>query len=186
MNCPKCNVNLSDESKYCPRCGLLFESNDVKKYSSLFNVDFLEIYFPFKELKFHIDRVSIGYALFTYFYAIYKKMYGIAIISFIIQFFLYLYLQFIGDIGNAAVSIFIPTAFIIMGAIYVYFHYIFSYDRLLIENRTLRINKILRENEDKSKEEIVKIMEEDSKNDLKGLIIAISIVVVLILIKIIL
>ena len=74
MICPKCNVKLSNESKYCPRCGTLFESDDVKKYSEAFNTDFMEIYFPNKELKFRIDRVSIGYALFTYFYAIYKKV----------------------------------------------------------------------------------------------------------------
>lgn len=184
MICPKCNVKLSNESKYCPRCGTLFESDDVKKYSEAFNTDFMEIYFPNKELKFHIDRVSIGYALFTYFYAIYKKMYKVAIISFLLQLFLVKGFEIISSLGEASIAIFFPILFIIMLIAYVYFYYVFNFDRLLIENRIIRINRILRNNDEKEKNDIIKIMKNDSKNDIRGVIIAISIVVIYILLKI--
>lgn len=173
MICPKCKVNLSNESKYCPRCGLLFESDDVKKFSSLFNTDFMGIYFPQKEVRFHIDRVSLGYLMFTYFYAIYKKMYAIAIKSIFVLLFLVEFLLFIFGIGEAMVAILIPTVLLIVGAVYLYFYYIFNFDRLLVENRITRINKILRENEDKEEKELVKIMENDSKCNDYGLLIAI-------------
>jgi hypothetical protein len=186
MKCPKCNVSLSKNSKYCPRCGLLFESNDVKKYSGAFNTDFMEIYFPNKELKFHIDRVSLGYALFTYFYAIYKKMYEIAIKSFIVQFLIYIAYAFgTRYFEDSLGSMFYPILFLIIGVIVFYFHYVFNFDRLLIENRIIKMNKILKNNVDKSNEEIIKIMEEDSKNDVKGLIITILILVLCILLRLV-
>ena len=183
MICPKCQVKLSNESKYCPRCGLLFESDDVKKYSEAFNTDFIEIYFPNKELKFHIDRVSIGYALFTYIYAIYKKMYKVAIISFLLQLFLVKGFEIISSLGEAFAAIFFPILFIIMLIAYVYFYYVFNFDRLLIENRITRMNRIIKNNEDRKEEELIKIMEEDSKNNIKGTVIAIILVIILIILK---
>lgn len=186
MKCPNCNVTLPKDSKYCPRCGLLFDSDDVKKFSEIFNTDFLDIYFPNKKVIFHIDRLSIGYALFTYLYAIYKKMYKIAINSFLVQIFIYaVYVfgskYFVKSFG----AMFYPIMFTIIGLLAIYFYYIFNFDRLLIENRTFKVNKILRENEGKSKEELIAIMENDSKNNIKGTIITTAIIVLFILIKVI-
>ena len=187
MICPNCNVKLSKYSKYCPRCGILFESDDVEVYSKSFNNEYMEIYFPNKKLRFHIDRISIGYFLFTYFYAIYKKMYKIAIISFLLQYILvklYIYYSNLSELGVAATLI--PVAFFVGLIIFVYFYYVFNFDRLLIENRQLRVNKLLRENEGKTKDEIVRIMEEDSRNNFKGVIITLIVILIYIIFRIVL
>ena len=184
MNCPNCKVAIAKGSKYCPSCGLLFESDDVKKYTEIYNTDFMEIYFPNKELKFHIDRISVGYLLFTYFYAIYKKMYKIAIISFLSQIISFKTFQFLSEYFEKSFgTIFYLGFFIILGLMYLFFYYVFNFDRLLIENRKYKINKILRENEGKDKEKIIKIMEEDSKNNYKGLIIVLLLAILYIGIK---
>ncbi len=181
MICPNCNVTISKYSKYCPRCGILFESNDVENYSKSFNNKYMEIYFPNKEIKFHIDRVSIFYALFTSFYALYKKMYGIATISFLLQIFLFTGLYIVTSVlKEGTIAIFLPLLFIVLGIVYVYFYYVFNFDRLLIENRQYRVNKILRENEDKSEKELIQIMEKDSKGNIKGTLFVLIIVVIII------
>lgn len=111
-------------------------------------------------------------------------MYKVAIISFLLQLFLVKGFEIISSLGEASTAIFFPILFIILLIAYVYFYYVFNFDRLLIENRIIRINRILRNNDEKEKNDIIKIMENDSKNDIRGVIIAISIVVIYILLKI--
>ncbi len=186
MKCPNCSVSLSKYSKYCPRCGILFESDDVKKYSEVFNSDFMAIYFPSKRILFHIDRISLGYFLLTYFYAIYKKMYKIAIISFISQYLLIkvcLYFAGLPPLGMGAALI--PLSFLVATVFTIYFYYAFNFDRLLIEDRQIRVNKILRENSDKDEKDIVCIMEKDSKNNLVGALITFLVIVIIIIIRLV-
>ena len=78
MICPKCKVKLNNDSKYCPKCGEVFKSNDVRNYSELFNSELLSIYYPNKDIKVKVWGISLLYMFFSYFYAIYKKMYACA------------------------------------------------------------------------------------------------------------
>ena len=74
MKCPKCNATYKSEVKSCPKCGYVFDMDDVKKYSLLFNTDLLEVYYP-KDEKEKKSEISLYYAFFTIFYAVYKRMY---------------------------------------------------------------------------------------------------------------
>ncbi len=182
MKCPNCNVSVLDNSKYCPRCGILFDSDDVKKYTEMFDIDLLEIYFPNKKLKFHVDRLSLPYMLFTYHYASYKKMYKEALYSFITQVLIYFLLILGGRIIKDSIGfMFFPVLFIIIGSIVTYFYYVFNFDRLLIENRKMRLNKIVSNNKEKSEEDIINLLRNDSKNSIKGLIITIIIDILIII-----
>lgn len=49
MKCPKCNTEYKTNLKFCPKCGEVFESNDIQLFSDIYNLDFLEIYYPNKE-----------------------------------------------------------------------------------------------------------------------------------------
>ena len=54
MECPKCKSKLSNDSRFCPRCGEIFEANDINMFSEIYNLKFLEIYYPNKS-----DRLKI-------------------------------------------------------------------------------------------------------------------------------
>ena len=83
MICPSCNKKINNDSKYCPRCGYLFEKGDVKKFEEIYNTDYLSIYYPNKSRRFKVWGVSLRYAFFTYIYAIYERMYLCAALSII-------------------------------------------------------------------------------------------------------
>ena len=152
MICPKCKVKLNDDSKYCPKCGELFEMEDVKKYSKIFETELLEVYYPNKSYKLKWYGVSLLYALFTYFYAIYRKMYRCAILTILsIIIWIYFlprfeYLTF-GSYG----FLFYPVYFILMGCLFCYLFYIFRFDKILLNKRKENLNRIIRYNLDKNK-----------------------------------
>lgn len=181
MICPKCKVKLNDDSKYCPKCGELFEMEDVKKYSKIFETELLEVYYPNKSYKLKWYGVSLLYALFTYFYAIYRKMYRCAILTILsIIIWIYFlprfeYLTF-GSYG----FLFYPVYFILMGCLFCYLFYIFRFDKILLNKRKENLNRIIRYNLDKNKKELIKLIEEDKKGNIKGLIIALIITILLI------
>ena len=185
MICPKCNVKLNDNSKYCPKCGELFEMEDVKKYSKIFETELLEVYYPNKSYRLKWWGVSLRYALYTYFYAIYHKMYRCAFFT-ILAFALWLYIspRFVLIFFNSYGSLFYPLFYILFSGLLVYVFYIFRFDKLLLEKRKEKLNRIVRDNPDKTKKELIKLVEEDKKGNVKGVIIALVITVIVLLIAI--
>lgn len=186
MICPKCNSKLIDDSKYCPICGEIFEKGDVKKYSEVHDTELMEIYYPNKDKKFKIWGVSLRYAFFTYIYAIYKKMYLCATISIAaLLYWWYMVPRFIYLTFHSYGFSFYPMFYTLELGAFFYLFYIFKFDKILLNKRKKKLNKIIANNKDKSKEEIIKLVEKDNKDNKLGLVISIiiSIIVIPILIK---
>jgi len=183
MKCPKCNASYKSELKCCPKCGYLFNSDDVKKYSDLFNSDLLEVYYPI-ESKTKERRYSLYYAFFTFYYAIYKRMYECAIYT-ILGFLLFIkvFPQTLSIILDSGGFYFFLVLSILAIGLAPYFYYMYNFDRLLADRRKMKINKIIKKNPDKSNEEIKELVTADSKNNFTGLIIAILITVGIIIFK---
>jgi len=68
--------------------------------------------------------------------------------------------------------------FITFAPVVLFFYYLFHINELLIENRKMRLNKIIKNNPDKSEEELIKIIEEDAKGNIIGVIVTIIILFV--------
>lgn len=184
MICPKCNTKLENNSKYCPKCGEVFKSNDVELYSSLFNAKLLEIYYPNKDIRVKIWGISLLYALFSFFYAVYKRMYRVAIISIIVLYIpMFLIPRFMNYVFNSYGFSFYPLFFLIVACLGIYVYYIFSFDRLLLERRKNKINYIIRTNYGESEKFIENLVIKDSKNNIKGLVIMIIITLIFVLYK---
>ncbi len=180
MICPGCNRKISNDSKYCPRCGKVFDRGDVKKYSDIFETDLLEVYYPPKDKKVKIWGVSLRYAFFTYLYAIYEKMYFCATISIInLLYWWYAVPRFIYYTFMSRGFLFYSFFYTLELGAFVYLFYIFRFDKLLEEKRKLRINKIVSENREKTKKELIEIIEKQKYNK-KGFIIALIISIILI------
>ena len=183
MKCPKCNATYKSEVKNCPKCGYLFDSSDVEKFSSLFNTDLLEVYYPVddKEKK---SEISIYYAFLTIFYAIYKRMYRCAIytaIGFMI-FIKYCPKSLSIIFGTAGFQFFL-IVFLLIGSLLPYFYYIYNFDRLLVDRRKMKINKLIRTNPDKTREEIKELVKKDNEGNIKGVLITIVLVFIYIVYK---
>lgn len=180
MICPSCHVNLTKGSKYCPRCGLLFQSDDVEKYTKMFDRDLLEIYFPNNSVGIHFNRISIWYLLFGPLYALYKKMYKETVISFInMLLFMYAYLNGIFlIIDYNGFNLFLITAVLIVPVL-IFFYYVFHLNDILVENKIMRLNKIIKNNQDKSKEELIKIIEKDARGNIVGVLISIVLILLI-------
>lgn len=186
MTCPNCNNKINNESKYCPRCGKVFEKGDVKKYSEIHDTELMEIYYPNKNKKFKIWGISLRYTFFTYIYAIYKKMYLCAILSIIsLLYWWYIVPRFIYSVFNSYGFSFYPLFYTLEATAFIYFYYIFMFDKILLNKRKKKLNKIIANNRDKNKEEIEDLIKKDNKDNKKGMIIAIiiSLIVIPILIK---
>ena len=171
MICPKCKAKLNDESKYCPKCGELFEIEDVKTFSKLFETELLEVYYPNKSYRLKWWGVSLKYALFTYFYAIYNKMYRCAILT-ILSIFMWLFLpsRFTYILFFSFGFMFYPVFYTLLLGVLMYIYYIFRFDKLLLDKRKERLNKIVRYNPDKTKKELIELVEKDKNGNIKGLI----------------
>lgn len=182
MYCPNCHVHLTKGSKYCPRCGVLFQSDDVEKYTKMFDRDLLEIYFPNNSVGIHFNRISIWYLLFGPFYTLYKKMYKETFISFINLFmFITFYNSSIDMIMNFNGFNFFLIVAILIIPILVFFYYLFNINDILVEKKKIRLNKIIKNNQDKSKEELVKIIEKDAMGNIVGVLITFIILFIIIM-----
>ena len=72
MKCINCKANISDADKYCPRCGTLFDNGDVERLGDTLENRLLNIYLNKKKIN---CDFSLGYLIFNFWYALYKKMY---------------------------------------------------------------------------------------------------------------
>lgn len=181
MICPKCESKLPNNVKYCPRCGHLFTSNDVDMFSEIFNVKLLDIYYPNKSKRIN-TKFSLPYLLFSYFYAIYMKMYKCAFLSFFSLIFIPVLMRKIEEWTFASFgSIYYVILFILCGCVLLYLYYVTNFDRLLLEKRKNKINSIIRLNCDKSFEEIKEMVIKDNQKDIKGLLLSIVFTIIFLL-----
>lgn len=175
MICPKCESKLKNDVKYCPRCGYLFNSNDVNFYSEVFNTKLVDIYYPDKSKRIY-SNISIPYLLFGYFYAAYMKMYKCAFITFFIQFFFILIIIYFEKVVFASYGfMFYSIFFLLVGCVLIYIYYSINFDKLLLEKRKNKVREIIRLNYDKSFDELQQIVIKDSKRSVIGLAVSILI-----------
>ena len=177
MICPNCNVNLANNSKYCPRCGFLFTKEDVKKHADKKRFKLIEIYFPDRKLKFNFHNISISYLFFNFIYAFYKKMYYVGVFS-MISLILFIYVVLGGPqlmFFTAYGFMFLPIVFMLIFSVGIYIYYILSFNNLYIENVKARINKIIIKNIDASYQELEQICIKDNKPNFLAVIISIII-----------
>lgn len=179
MICPNCKIKLKEELKYCPRCGIIFKSDDVEKYSKDFESDLLNMYL-YKNIR-NDGIPSFKYLLFNYHYAIYKKMYKTAIyliistiffISIIINidFFLLFSIRYY-PIGMIAVVIFIFLAIKL---------FLLKLKNTIVKECRGKLNKITK-NKNYDNETIISKIELDNKNNTIGVIISIFITIIIII-----
>jgi len=180
MKCLKCDVTISDIDKYCPRCGTLFDNGDVEKYGDTLENRLLNIYLSKK--KFNCN-FSLGYLLFNFLYAAYKKMYfetifgalsSILLLVMILNWKIYL----LGSIGFFALTI----IFSIILGIVVNVYYVLKFDELYVSRTKSYINKIIRKNGKTNVKHLEVLCEKDSKgNILIPILIILGIVVFFVL-----
>ncbi len=157
-------MTISDVDKYCPRCGELFDNGDVERLGDTLENSLLNIYTNkvWGRLNF-----SLGYLLFNFFYALYKKMYYEAIIGGVaIGLFFHLLFNgwnmFLESMGfNALLLIFLFAI-----SIFVNIYYILKFDELYLVRAKGYIAKIIRDYGDKDVDLLVNLCKKDSKNNL--------------------
>ena len=163
MICTNCKRKLSDTSKYCPRCGYLFPSCDVKKYSYE-NYELLNYYIKDNKVS-SVFGISPYFFFFSFSYSFLKRLYLIGIYSFISYFFLLLLLKngikyILGSMG----FFFLPVVFSFMICVFIHFYYSFNFNNLYIENalrKIARLERIYYKDDKKVKE----ACEKDGKNN---------------------
>lgn len=165
MKCSNCGANLMVESKYCPRCGTLFPSDDVKKNVNELELYLLGYYIKDKKINFNLYNMSLGYILFNFVYAFYKKMYFVGIVSF---FNCLLFLRFVlgkfSYILNSYGFYFLVFVFAFDFCIFIYLFYAFKFNDLYIAKSKFNVQKVIKNNPDKTKEELSEICKKKGKN----------------------
>ena len=178
MKCFNCGVTISNVDKYCPRCGALFNNGDVERYGDTLENQLLNIYISKKKIN---CNFSLGYLLFNFVYALYKKMYFVAIFGILSNgLFIFMILNWkrllLGSIGFYALFI----MFSIMIGIVVNIYYILKFDELHISRTKSYINKIIRENGEKNVRLLENLCEKDSKGNIwVPIVVSIGMVVII-------
>ena len=166
MECPKCNAKYKSKQKFCPKCGYVFESHDIEMFSDIYNLDYLKIYYPDKAPLIYTQRVSLKFLFLGYNYAIYKKMYKMSFYTILMLTISLLIAFYFEELVFMSLGfIFYLIYFIVLGGLLLFIYNVFNFDRLLLENRKMRINKIIAKNKDKSEEELKKIFIKDSEGN---------------------
>lgn len=171
MKCVNCKVNVSNSDKYCPRCGTLFNNGDVERLVDTLENNLLNIYVSKKRFN---SNISLGYLIFNFWYALYKKMYFEAIFGAIADGVLILMIMnwknyLISSIGFYALLI----MFLFMLGIVVNVYYILKFNELYIIKVKGYINKIIRENGTDDIKRLESMCEKDSRGNLVGPILII-------------
>ena len=166
MICPNCQCNISDDSEYCVRCGKLFRTDIVDKIADNTSVDgYIEHYISEMEKGKNPANVSIIYTLLPlnipYLYKL--PFTGINLLLFILHFIFAC--RFFGDKAGVFSVPYIMGS-LAMAVVY-YIYNIFHFNKERVNNATIRIMRIQRDNSDKSVEEIDKLCVIDGKKDYK-------------------
>ena len=171
MICPNCQCNISDDSEYCVRCGKLFRTDIVDKITDKTSVDGYLGHYISEIKKGNNPRwVSFLYLLLPlnipYLYKL--PFIGINLLLFILHFMFAF--RFFGD--KAGVFS-VPYILGSLAMVVVYYIYnIFKFNNERVNNATIRIMRIQRDNSDKTEEEIEKLCIIDGKGDTKMFILS--------------
>lgn len=175
MKCYKCNANISDTCKYCPRCDTLFDNDDVEHIANSLESQLLNIYF---NKMWYRSNISVGYLLFNFWYALYRKMYFEALISAIMDGLL------INLIGNWQFYIMesmgfnaLLIVFLFMVTIVVNIYYLFKLDEIYIDKAKVKIAKLVKEYGSDN----VELLTTKCKNDSKGNVVAVIVPAIIII-----
>ena len=165
MECFKCKSKLSNDSKFCPRCGTVFSQDDVKKLGTRKENIFLSAYI--KESKVNFHNISFGFLFFHFLYAFYKKMYVEGLIS-MLGFVVFISMIFggINIIFNSMGFFFLPVFFLFLVSLFIYIYYVLNFNRIYIEKVIYRINKIIKNNPGATDDDIFILCKKDSKGNL--------------------
>lgn len=167
MKCKNCGVEIANNSKYCPRCGTVFENDDIKRMGNTLESRLLNVYT--KEKKFNFFNISFGYLFFNFLYLFYKKMYYEGLLSIFSLLVIY-YMIFLSRgteiVFNSLGFYTLFVIFILMLAFYLFFYYLFKTNDLYITNVKYRINKLIKNNPDRSEEELFNLCKKDSKGNI--------------------
>ncbi len=141
MECPKCKSNISNSSRYCPRCGYLFQ-NDVVEQHNDFERELLNIYTNKKLL--YQNNFSIGFGLFNFAYAFWCRMYYVGMITFLNLLFL-IFICCVG--GNVIINSMgfytLLIVFLFLLSISINIYYFLHFNDLYIRTCQVRIHKWL-------------------------------------------
>lgn len=164
MECRKCHVNISNTDKYCPRCGELFDNGDVERLGNTIENYLLNIYTN------KVGRsmnFSLGYLLFNFWYALYRKMYYEAIIGaaadgiLINLIFSWQILLFDSKGFNALLIIFLFAL-----SIFINIYYILKFDELYLIRAKGYIAKIIRNYGTNDVKVLTRLCKKDSRGNL--------------------
>ena len=178
MKCPKCIMSYkNNDVEYCPRCGYYFKVNDKEFVEEPLHSKMVGVYYPDEEV--NKRNYNIWFALFSFFYAVYKRMYNCALYTYI-AFFISMYLlpKAKEIIFNSGGFTFFVVIFTILGCFSVYLFYVFKFDRLLMDKRFYKINNFIdtyNNDEEKVREAVLK----DKKGNVVGVIITIVLVILI-------
>ena len=175
MICPKCRVNIADGDKYCPRCGEVFDHSDLERLGNKLENNLLNIY---SNKIWGRLNISVGYLLFNFWYALYKKMYYEAIIGGVsVGVFFYLIFNgwnlFLESLGfNALLLIYLFSV-----SVFINIYYIFKFDDLYLTRAKGYISKIINEHGTSDVDLLTKLCKKDSKGNLFVAILPIILVI---------
>lgn len=163
MKCFKCKKISSDVNKCCPRCSSVFKSEDVEKTGNSIEKQLLQVYLNKKRFNYNY---SMGYLLFNFWYALYKKMYLDA------SFGALAYGLLVMTIVNCQCSLFdsvgfntLLILFLIILGIVVNIYYILKFDDIYIARTKCYINNLVNDYRDEDIEFLLNKCEKDSKGD---------------------
>lgn len=167
IKCHNCGVKLSSNSKYCPRCGTILSNKDIELLGNKLENELLQIYI--KERKVNFYNISFEFLFLTFLYAFYKKMYYEGIIS-LLGFIIFMYMTFLGGffslIFNSMGFYALLVIFLLLFSFYIYFYYALNFNNIYIMNVKYRISKIIKNNSNISKEELIELCKKDSRGNL--------------------
>jgi len=138
MKCSKCNSSFSGISKYCPRCG-----SGLVKFEHEMDIDraLLNIY---SDTLNYGANFSIGYLIFNFAYAFYKKLYFEGIISSVCLFFFIKILLSWQDILFSSLGFnFLFIVFSLFFCVGVIIYYILNFNSIYLDNCRFRIRKLI-------------------------------------------
>ncbi len=165
MKCPRCKVNIADNSKYCPRCGMLFDIESDNTISEELSVDhYIGYYVEELDRGKDLKRFSLLYFLFPFSTPMYYKMPFISINLLLLVLHFFFAAIFVGNKTGPFAALYI--LFSLLGTLYYWFYYAFNFNRLRVEDAKIRIWKAERDNKDKGDEAIEEAIKKDSKGSL--------------------
>lgn len=164
MKCCKCGVNISNVDKYCPRCGTIFDNGDVERISDTVENQLLNIY---RNKMWSGSNISLGYLIFSFWYAIYKRMYIEAVIGALADTIIFFLLIRFKELVLASMGFhFLLVIFLILIGIVMKVYYILHFDELYMIKAKDTVMSFTRDYGTDNVELLTKLCKKDSKGNI--------------------